>query len=267
MQNRPPTILQEIVNHKRREVKQRQELVPISDLRVRIDDLPAPRPFTDSIEARVQAGGPAVIAEIKKASPSKGVLRRKFDPADIAVQYEQNGATCLSILTDETFFQGSEADLRNARAACSLPVLRKDFLIDAYQVYEARAMGADCILLILAILDDLTLQMLARLADSLGMGVLLEVHDTGELERAQQVPCRLMGINNRDLHTFDTHLETTFSLLELVEENRIVVTESGISTPEDVALMRENGVQAFLVGEAFMRAKRPGEALAELFGS
>ncbi len=265
MQTRPPTILQEIVHHKRREIKTRQELVPIADLRVRIDDLPPPRPFVDAIAQRVEAGNHAVIAEIKKASPSKGVLRKKFDPADIAVQYEQHGATCMSVLTDEKYFQGSDADLKVARAACHLPTLRKDFVIDAYQVYESRALGADCILLILAILDDLTLQMLAMLAANLGMGVLLEVHNQEELERALKIPTRLLGINNRDLHTFETALQTTFSLLELVDDNRIVITESGISTPGDIALMRENGVHGFLVGEAFMRAKRPGEALEALF--
>ncbi len=266
METRAPTILQEIVQHKRKEVKARAAQTPIAALRTRIEQASPPRPFVRALEQRILKQQSAVIAEAKKASPSKGLLRKRFDPAEIARQYEEAGAACMSVLTDVNFFRGSDDDLQAARAACALPVLRKDFMIDTYQVYESRALGADCILLILAILDDLTLNMLARLADSLGMGVLLEVHDLEELRRAQQVPGRLIGINNRNLHTFETRLETTFSLLEQVAEDRLVITESGIATPADVALMRENGVYGFLVGEAFMRAKTPGEEFTKLFG-
>ncbi len=266
METRAPTILQEIIHHKRKEVKARLAETPIATVRAQAEQVPAARPFVAALEQRIRAGHSAVIAEAKKASPSKGLLRKRFDPAEIARQYEEGGATCMSVLTDTNYFQGSDADLQAAREACSLPVLRKDFVIDTYQVYESRALGADCILLILAVLDDLTLNMLARLADGLGMGVLLEVHDLEELRRAQQVPGRLIGINNRNLHTFETELETTFSLLEHVDADRLVITESGIATPADVALMRENGVYGFLVGEAFMRAKQPGEELVKLFG-
>jgi indole-3-glycerol phosphate synthase len=206
-----------------------------------------------------------VIAEIKKASPSKGVLREHFNPVAIAKSYAANGATCLSILTDADFFQGSEKYLMQARSACSLPVLRKDFIIDPYQVYESRAINADCILLIVAALDDAMLAELLALAHQLGMDALVEVHDEAELERALASGAKLIGINNRSLHTFETTLDTTLRMLAQVPADRLVVTESGILTPADVKLMRDHGVHAFLVGEAFMRAEDPGARLAELF--
>jgi indole-3-glycerol phosphate synthase len=208
---------------------------------------------------------PAIIAEIKKASPSQGVIRDPFDPAQIARSYQSGGATCLSVLTDHDFFQGSEAYLAQAKQACNLPVLRKDFMIDPYQVFEARAIGADCILLIVAALDDAVLGELAQLATQLKLDVLVEVHDAAELQRALQLPLPLIGINNRNLRTFETSLDTTLQLLADIPEDRIVVTESAIHSREDVATMREHGVNAFLVGEAFMRAAEPGEKLQELF--
>ena len=214
---------------------------------------------------KLDAGLPAVLAEAKKASPSKGVLREDFRPAEIAASYARSGAACLSVLTDRDFFQGSDAFLQEARAACDLPILRKDFIIDPYQVYEARAIGADCILLISACLKDEELDVLSGLAEDLGLDVLVEVHDGDELQRALAVPTRLIGINNRDLRSFQVDLETTIGLLDAIPEDRIPITESGIHTREDVALMREQGVHAFLVGEAFMRARDPGAMLAQLF--
>jgi indole-3-glycerol phosphate synthase len=207
-----------------------------------------------------------VIAEAKKASPSKGVIRQDFKPAQIAQSYAQGGAACMSVLTDADFFQGHEDYLQQARAACNLPVIRKDFIIDAYQVYEARAIGADCILLIVACLQDEQMQQLAQLAQDLGMDVLVESHDAQELVRALKLSTPLIGVNNRNLHTFDLTLQTTFDLLALIPEDRMVITESGINTPADVALMQEHKVNAFLVGESFMRADDPGAKLAELFG-
>ncbi len=217
------------------------------------------------MEAKIDAGQPAVIAEVKKASPSQGVIRADFDPAAIARSYAQAGAACLSVLTDADFFHGSEAYLQQARAACDLPVLRKDFTIDAYQVYEARAIGADCILLIAAALDDAALLELALLAAELELDVLLEVHDEGELERALDIPVPLIGVNNRNLRTFTTSLDTTLRLRASVGVERLLVSESGIHAPADVARLREAGVDAFLVGEAFMRAPDPGAELARLF--
>ncbi len=211
-------------------------------------------------------GLPAVIAEIKKASPSRGLLRAAFDPPAIARSYESHGAACLSVLTDAQFFQGSLADLQHARAACGLPVLRKDFIMDPYQIYEARAVGADCILLIVAALDQQHMRALETTARDLGLAVLVEVHDAVELDRALELATPLIGINNRNLRTFETRLDTTLSLLERVPAGRIVITESGILARADVTCMRERGVNAFLVGEAFMRAADPGEALAHLFG-
>jgi indole-3-glycerol phosphate synthase len=216
---------------------------------------------------RIAAGRAAVIAEIKRASPSKGLLRPDFDPVDIARSYERGGATCLSVLTDVDFFRGSDAHLQAARSACALPVLRKDFTIDPYQVHEARALGADAVLLIVAVLDDGVLRKLAALARSIGMDVLIEVHSAQELERALHVDAQLIGINNRDLRTFETRLDTTLQLLPMIPKDHVVVTESGILVAQDVALMRANGVHAFLVGEAFMRAPDPGGRLAELFPS
>jgi len=218
------------------------------------------------LRAAVDAGRPAVIAEIKKASPSAGVIRPHFEPAAIARSYEAGGAACLSVLTDREFFQGGDEYLREARAACRLPVLRKDFIVDEYQVYEARAIEADCILLIVAALGDAQLRELAGLAAHLEMDVLVEVHDEEELDRALALDTPLIGVNNRDLRTFRTRLDTTLRLKARVPEDRLVVTESGIHTREDVARMRANGVHAFQVGEAFMRAPDPGQKLAELFG-
>ncbi|HEX6066577.1 MAG TPA: indole-3-glycerol phosphate synthase TrpC, partial [Longimicrobiales bacterium] len=226
---------------------------------------PAPRDFVAALKSRIDAGQPAVIAEIKRASPSKGLLREKFVPAEIARSYEAGGAACLSVLTDREFFQGANGDLKAARGACKLPVLRKDFLFDPYQVLEARAMGADCILLIAACLSLREMKPLEDLALELGMAVLVEVHDAAELDAALQLRTPLIGINNRDLRTFQTRLETTLDLLEYTPENRTVVTESGIAVREDVARLRRHGVSAFLVGEAFMRAPDPGAALRALF--
>jgi indole-3-glycerol phosphate synthase len=223
------------------------------------------RGFANAIEEKIEAGRAGVIAEIKRASPSKGILREIFKPDEIARSYAKGGAACLSVLTDVDFFQGSDAYLKQARAACELPVIRKDFIIDPYQVYEARAMGADCILLIAACLDDRQLKTLNDLAHHLEMDVLIEVHDEAELMRALQVENRLIGINNRNLRTFEVSLETTLRMISDVPSNRILVTESGILTREDVVLMRSNSVNAFLVGEAFMRAEEPGARLAELF--
>ena len=261
-----PDILRKILDFKIQEVAEQAERLPLKELRRRLAYAPPLRPFADAVRGRLAAGAPAVIAEIKRASPSQGLLRPHFDPAAIAAGYEAAGATCLSVLTDREFFQGGEEYLREARAACGLPALRKDFMVDLYQVYEARAMGADCILLIAAALDDGPMAELAALSAELGMDVLVEVHDAGELERALALEVPLVGINNRDLRTFETRLETTLDLLARIPADRVVVTESGIHTPADVARMRAAGVHAFLVGEAFMRADAPGEKLAELFG-
>lgn len=260
-----PTVLKKILARKREEVAERRRKVPFAELERRADQQSAPRDFVGAIEARLAAGEPAVIAEVKKASPSKGVIRPNFDPAAIAASYEQGGATCLSVLTDIDFFQGSDAYLQAARAACNLPVLRKDFVIDPYQIVEARAIGADCILLIAAALEDEQMDELSDVALQWGLDVLVEVHDAGELSRAAPLGNRLLGINNRDLHSFDVTLQTTLDLLGRVPDDCIVVTESGIHTREDVALMRSHGVHTFLVGEAFMRAKEPGAELQRLF--
>jgi indole-3-glycerol phosphate synthase len=260
-----PDILKKIVARKREEIAERSARVPLSELKAAVVSADPPRGFADAIVAKIAAGQAGVIAEIKKASPSKGVLREDFRPADIARSYEQGGAACLSVLTDIDFFQGADDYLKQARAACALPVIRKDFIVDLYQVYEARVMGADCILLIVACLDDAALGGLNDLAHQLGMDVLIEVHDAEELERALRVENRLLGINNRNLRTFEVSLDTTLGLLSRIPGDRIPVTESGIHTPEDVRLMRGNGVDAFLVGEAFMRAHEPGAKLRELF--
>ncbi|CAA0097172.1 indole-3-glycerol phosphate synthase TrpC [Zhongshania aliphaticivorans] len=261
-----PTVLKKILDRKREEVAERSALVSIAQLQAQIASASAPRGFVKAIEAKLAAGKSAVIAEVKKASPSKGVIRENFIPADIAASYEAGGAACLSVLTDADFFQGAELYLQQARGACSLPVIRKDFIIDPYQVYEARAIGADCILLIAAALDDETMASLNQLAQSLGMDVLIEVHNAEELARTLPLGNRLVGINNRNLHNFETSLQNTFDLLAAISDEHIVVTESGIHTAADVAAMREHGVNTFLVGEAFMRAVEPGEKLAELFG-
>jgi indole-3-glycerol phosphate synthase len=259
------TILDTILQRKHDEVAMRRARLPLAELRARIADAAPVRGFADAVTAKIRAGLPAVIAEVKKASPSKGVIRADFDPATIARSYQSGGAACLSVLTDAGFFQGSEEDLQRARAACDLPVLRKDFIVDPWQLYEARVLGADCILLIVAALDDVRLSEFAFLAAELGMDVLVEVHDLDELERALPVPARLLGVNNRNLKTFDVSLQTTLSLREAVPADRVLVTESGILTREDVAVMRNAGVHAFLVGEACMRQPDPGAALQELF--
>lgn len=261
-----PDILTRIVRRKAEEIAERSARLSVSALRERIALASAPRGFNRALRLRIAAGQPAVIAEIKKASPSKGVLRENFDSAVIAADYARHGAACLSVLTDADFFQGAEEYLEQARAVCSLPVLRKDFIVDPYQIYEARAIGADCILLIAAALDDATLKDLLQLARELGMDVLVEVHNRTELERALELQLPLVGINNRDLRTFTVSLDVTLNLLGQIPSDCLVVTESGIHTTEDVRLMREKGVHAFLVGEAFMRAPRPGERMKELFG-
>ena len=260
-----PDILNRILARKAEEVRAAKQRVDPGTLRMQAQDAAPTRGFVAALRRRVEAGEAAVIAEIKKSSPSKGVLRQDFDPASIAASYERGGAACLSVLTDRDYFQGSAEYLRQARAACSLPVLRKDFMIDTYQVYEARAMGADCILLIAAAVDDAQMQTLSEQAQQLGMDVLVEVHDGDELQRALKLPLPLIGINNRDLRTFETSLSTTLELLEHITDDRLVVTESGILSPQDVSLMRQHGVHTFLVGEAFMKAPDPGERLRELF--
>ena len=258
-------ILQKILAVKREEVAAASAARPLAAVRAAAEAQPAAREFARVIQTKVGAGDTAVIAEIKKASPSKGVIREDFRPAEIAADYERHGAACLSVLTDRQFFQGSEAYLREARNACSLPVLRKDFLVDPYQVYEARAMGADAILLIVAALSLAQMQEMETIAHGLGMAVLVECHDAAELDVALQLETPLIGINNRNLRTFEVSLDTTLSQLGRIPPGRIVVTESGILAPADVGRMRASGVHAFLVGEAFMRAPSPGAELARLF--
>jgi len=258
-------ILDKILAVKREEVATASAAKPLARVRAEAEAQAPTRNFVAAMNAKVGAGGTAIIAEIKKASPSKGVIRADFRPAEIAADYERHGAACLSVLTDRQFFQGSEAYLREARAACSLPVLRKDFLVDTYQVYEARAMGADAILLIVAALSLTQMREMEAIAHDLGMSVLVESHDAAELDVALQLTTPLIGINNRNLRTFEVSLDTTLSQLGRIPADRIVVTESGIVTPDDVALMRGRGVHAFLVGEAFMRAPSPGAELARLF--
>jgi indole-3-glycerol phosphate synthase len=258
-------VLTRILAAKRREVDERRAATPVGEMRRRAAAAPPVRGFERALRARISRGEPAVIAEIKRASPSRGLIRADFDPARIARSYEANGAACLSVLTDREFFGGSEDDLRAARAACELPVLRKDFMIDAYQVYEARAWGADCILLIMDAAPDPHLRELEDLARSLGMDVLVESHDGGQLERALKLRTPLIGINNRDLRTFETHLETTLGLLGSVPADRLVITESGIAQPADVKRLRAAKVSAYLVGSAFMAAADPGLELKRVF--
>lgn len=260
-----PDILKKILARKQEEIAERSQVVSLAELRERAERSSPPRGFLEAMQEKIQQGEAAVIAEIKKASPSKGVLREDFQPVEIAQSYEQGGAACLSVLTDADFFQGSEIYLQRARAACLLPVIRKDFIVDEYQVVEARAIGGDCILLIASALDDVQMQELHSQALELGMDVLVEVHDADELERAILLDANMIGVNNRNLRTFETSLQTTLDLLPQVPLGTLLVTESGIHLPEDVALMRENNVNAFLVGEAFMRAEEPGEKLRELF--
>lgn len=260
-----PTILKKIIARKYEEITLRRNLCSQSRLESAAAQRSDFRGFVDAICARHAQQHSAVIAEIKKASPSKGVIREDFRPAEIAVSYERGGAACLSVLTDVDFFQGSDEYLRQAREACSLPVLRKEFIVDAYQVYESAALGADCILLIVAALSAESLHQLNCLALQLGLDVLVEVHDAAELELALELPNRLIGVNNRNLHTFEVSLDTTLGLLERIPHDRIVVTESGILEKADVELMRKHDVNTFLVGESFMRAPEPGDLLSKLF--
>jgi indole-3-glycerol phosphate synthase len=260
-------ILNQIVEVKREEVAAARKRVPLEAMRDDALSRVLTRDFEAALRSKIAAGQSAVIAEIKKASPSKGLLRADFIPADIAQSYAEAGAACLSVLTDRQFFQGQNDYLKQARASCDLPVLRKDFIVDAYQVYESRVVGADCILLIAACLADEQMAQLEAIARSLDMAVLVEVHDRAELERALKLKTPLLGINNRDLRTFEVKLETTLGLMELVPPGKLLVTESGILSREDVKRMRDAGVHAFLVGEAFMRADDPGAALTALFGA
>ncbi|MDH3314639.1 MAG: indole-3-glycerol phosphate synthase TrpC [Gammaproteobacteria bacterium] len=262
-----PDILKTILRRKADEIVERSQRVSIREMSGRAAAQSTPRDFCEALLARIRAGEPAVIAEIKRASPSKGLLRQDYRPKEIARSYQAAGAAALSVLTDEDFFQGADAHLVEARDGSTLPILRKDFTIDAYQVYEARAIGADCILLIVACLGDAQMSELSGLALHLGMDVLVEVHDAEELDRALALKPALLGVNNRDLRDFKTSLDTTLDLLGLVPEGVTVITESGIHTQDDVALMRQHGVNAFLVGEAFMRADDPGEKLSELFSA
>lgn len=261
-----PDILQKILAVKHEEVAAAQAIAPLAAVQAAAARQVRPRDFVAALRERIVARQPAIIAEIKKASPSKGVIRADFDPAAIAADYARGGAACLSVLTDRRFFQGAPEYLQQARAACELPVLRKDFLVDPYQVYEARAMGADAILLIVAALDLAQMQEMEAIAEGLGMAVLVEAHDAEETALALQLRTPLIGINNRDLRSFEVSLDTTLQQLERIPQDRIIVTESGILTPADVALMRSHQVHAFLVGEAFMRAPSPGDELARLFG-
>jgi indole-3-glycerol phosphate synthase len=260
-------ILERILAVKREEIEAARRRKPLEVIRAEAAAAAPARDFAGAMRASVAAGKAAVIAEIKKASPSKGVLRENFDPAQIAQSYARHGATCLSVLTDQQFFQGRPEYLAHARASSGLPGLRKDFLIDPYQIYEARTLGADAVLLIVAALELTRMQELEAIAADLGMATLVEIHDPGELGTALRLRTPLLGINNRNLRTFDTRLDTTLSLLPDVPPDRLVITESGIATPDDVALMRARGVHAFLVGEAFMRAPDPGAELARLFSN
>ena len=258
-------VLDRILAAKRREVEERRGTVPLAEIERLAAKASPPRGFERALRAKIAHGKPGVIAEIKRASPSRGTIRSDFDPARIAKSYEANGAACLSVLTDREFFGGSREDLLAARAACALPVLRKDFMVDPYQVHEARSWGADCILLIMDAAPDAELRALERLAHALGMDVLVESHDGAQLDRALAFDSPLIGINNRDLRTFETRLETTLGLLERVPPGRLVVTESGIGAPEDVARMKASKVSAYLVGSAFMAAEDPGSELRRVF--
>ena len=260
-----PDILKKILKVKQEELEHRQRKSSLEDVKARAFDMPDTRGFFNQLTAKLSKGLPAVIAEIKKASPSKGVIRENFKPSEIANSYAKAGAACLSVLTDIEFFQGSDEYLQQARIACDLPVLRKDFMIDPYQIYESRAIGADCILIIVSALSDMQMQDLTGTANELNLDILVEVHDREELERGLMLRTPMIGINNRNLRTFETDLDTTLGLLTDVFHDRTVITESGIHTPEDVQLMRKHEVNAFLVGEAFMAAKDPGDELKRLF--
>ena len=261
-----PTVLQKILARKAEEVAERRARVSLAELEVQAKLADAPRGFANALMAQARLKQPAVIAEAKKASPSKGVIREHFVPAEIAASYEKGGATCLSVLTDIDYFQGSDLFLQQARAACKLPVIRKDFMVDPYQIVEARALGADCVLLIVSALDDVKMAELAAVAKSVGLDVLVEVHDGDELERAlKTLDTPLVGVNNRNLHTFEVSLENTLDLLPRIPRDRLVITESGIVNRADVELMEISGVYSFLVGETFMRAENPGAELQRLF--
>ncbi len=260
-----PDILKKILDRKIEEVANRKQLRSIADLEEIAKGVEKPRGFAKALQQKVAAKKPAIIAEIKKASPSKGVIREDFQPITIGLDYAMNGATCLSVLTDKDFFQGAEVYLQMVRERCPLPIIRKDFMIDPYQVYESRALGADCILLIVAALADSQMHELAEISAKLGMDVLIEVHDADELQRALTLDTQLVGINNRNLRTFETALQTTLDLKTGIPEDRLVITESGIHTQADVQLMLDNDVFAFLVGESFMRAESPGQKMRELF--
>ena len=260
-----PDILKKILHKKVEEIANRQQKLSIRDLEDIAQGVERPRGFYNALQAKVSAKKPAVIAEIKKASPSQGVIRENFEPITIAMDYAMSGATCLSVLTDKEFFQGAEAYLQMVRERCPLPVIRKDFMIDPYQIYESRALGADCILLIVAALSDDHMQELSDTATKLGMDVLVESHDAEELERALKLDTKLMGINNRNLRTFETTLQTTLNLKAMIPADRIVITESAIHTQADIQLMQANDIYAFLVGESFMRADSPGQKMRELF--
>tara|TARA_R110000850_G_scaffold198412_3_gene324665 strand:- start:527 stop:1360 length:834 start_codon:yes stop_codon:yes gene_type:complete len=260
-----PTILKNIVLRKWEEIEQRQKVLKLAECKAQAFDLPDARGFVRNIEKKLQANLPAIIAEIKKASPSKGVIREHFIPAEIAESYEAAGAACLSVLTDHDYFQGHEDYLQQARAASSLPIIRKDFMVAPYQIYESRVINADCVLLIAACLTKDQMQELSGIAQEVGLDVLVEVHNEEELHSALTLNTRLLGINNRDLHSFEVSLDNTFKLLDQIPEDRIVVTESGIHTSDDVKAMQAKNVNSFLVGEAFMRAKNPGDELKRLF--
>jgi len=260
-----PDILKKIVFRKLEEIQEGCEKIPLREMKRRALLAPEGKGFAQAIIDKIATNQPAVIAEIKKASPSQGVIREPFYPDEIAQSYQENGATCLSVLTDKDFFQGDNAYLKQVREAVDLPIIRKDFIVDDYQVYEAKAIGADCILLIAAAIGDAQMYELTQTALELGLDVLVEVHNAEEMERALRLPLPLIGINNRNLKTFEVSLQTTLDLLKMLPDDRVVITESGILTPEDVAMMRAHQVNGFLVGEAFMRADNPGQKLADLF--
>ncbi len=260
-----PDILKKILQTKEEEVTRRKAKTSLEMLKEIAADIEKPRGFYQALKNNADAKKPAIIAEIKKASPSKGVIREDFKPVDIAMDYAMNSATCLSVLTDKDYFQGSEVYLQIVHDRCPLPVIRKDFMIDPYQIHEARALGADCILLIVAALEDAQMQDLAGVTAELGMDVLVEVHDAEEMQRALTLDTQLVGVNNRNLRTFETSLQTTLDLKDMLPEDRLLVTESGIHTKEDVQLMHDNDIYTFLVGEAFMRAESPGQKMRELF--
>lgn len=268
--NKTPTILKKIILRKLEEIQENCEIIPLREMKqkammISTISTSAAKGFADAMQAKLDVGESAVIAEIKKASPSKGILRDPFDPVAIAKSYEKHGAACLSVLTDKDFFQGSNKYLQQVREAVNLPIIRKDFIVDDYQVYESRVIGADCILLIVAVIGDAQMSELTETALTLGMDVLVEVHNEEEMERALCLPLPMIGINNRDLHTFEVSLDNTIRMLDMIPDDRIIITESGILGKEDVVKMRDNSVNSFLVGEAFMRADNPGKKLAELF--